>query len=163
MKIYLLYLFVTCSLLTACNNKPAEKNTKSTSESPTQEVKDEKSTATGKEPVCFRYFGNRDSVYLQLSEVYGTMTGMLLVKNYQKDRNVGTLEGKMAGDVLIANYTFKSEGMMSTRQVAFKKKGNDYIEGFGDVSEVNGKMIFKDPANLKFDETRIFVNVPCKN
>ena len=162
MKPYFFYLFAISSIIIACNSKPADQSNADAKTTPAEEVKNENPASQAKEASCYRYFGNNDTIYLQLSEVYGTMTGMLLVKNNQKDQNVGTLQGKMMGDVLIADYSFKSEGTMSVRQVALKKQGDGFVEGFGDVSEVNGKMVFKNPSELKFDESRVYAKVPCK-
>ncbi|MBK9982282.1 MAG: hypothetical protein IPP15_07640 [Saprospiraceae bacterium] len=156
-------MFCIGIFIMACNSKSTDPSKNDAKETPAEEVKTDKPASQGKEAECYRYFGNKDSIYLQLSEVYGMMTGMLLIKNYQKDQNLGTLQGKMMGDMLLAEYTFKSEGKMSVRQVAFRKKGDAYIEGFGDVQDVNGKTIFKDPKTLKFDESRVFSKVPCKN
>lgn len=163
MKPYLFHLFCIGLFIIACNGKPAEQAKNENKATPAEEVKNDQPANKGKEPECYRYFGNKDSIYLQLSEVYGMMTGMLLIKNYQKDQNLGTLQGKMMGDILLAEYSFKSEGRMSVRQVAFRKKGDSYVEGFGDVQDVNGKTVFKDPKTLKFDESRVFSKVPCKN
>jgi hypothetical protein len=45
-----------------------------------------------------------------------------------------------------------SEGISSVRQVVFLKKGNTYIEGYGDVvEEASGKVVFKDRKQLQFD------------
>lgn len=162
MKSYLFYLFIGISLIIGCNTKPSDQSNTDTKATPPAEEINDDPVSQAKESSCYRYFGNQDTVYLQLSEVYGTITGMLLVKNYQKDQNVGTLQGKMMGDILLADYSFKSEGTMSVRQVALKKKGDDYVEGFGDVSEVNGKMVFKNPSSLNFDESRVYAKVPCK-
>ncbi len=163
MKSYLFFLFCVSLFTIACNGKTSDQSKIETKEPPVGEVKNTRPTNQGNEADCYRYFGNKDSIYLQLSEVYGMMTGMLLVKNYQKDQNLGTLQGKMMGDMLIAEYSFKSEGKMSVRQVAFRKKGDAFIEGFGEVQDVNGKTVFKDVKNLKFDDSRVFSKVPCKN
>ncbi|MEP6647454.1 MAG: hypothetical protein ABJC12_10210 [Saprospiraceae bacterium] len=160
-SIFYITLISGCILL-ACNSKPSDQTDSSKITSPPEVAKNQTSASITNGAACFRYFGTKDTVYLQLSELYGTMTGMLVYKNYQKDKNLGTLQGKMVGDILLAEYTFSSEGVTSTRQVAFRKKGDDYIEGFGDVNDVNGKVIFKDLSALKFDESRVYVQVPCK-
>ncbi|MEP6793312.1 MAG: hypothetical protein ABJB16_03225 [Saprospiraceae bacterium] len=163
MKENLIYLLCIGIFIMACNSKSTDPSKIVNKETPVEEVRADNPASQGKEPSCYRYFGNNDTVYLQLSEVYGMMTGMLLIKNYQKDQNLGTLQGKMMGDILVAEYSFKSEGKMSVRQIAFRKKGEDYVEGFGDVQDVNGKSVFKDTKTLKFDESRVFSKVPCKN
>jgi len=39
---------------------------------------------------------------------------------------------------------------LSERQVALKLTETSAVEGYGDVEHINGKMVFKDPANLEY-------------
>lgn len=79
-----------------------------------------------------------------------------------KDKSEGMIAGSVEGDTLIADYTFKSEGIESVREVAFLQKDGAYIEGYGDVIETNGKVSFKDKKKLKFDQKNILTKVDCK-
>ena len=67
----------------------------------------------------------------------------------------------MNGDTLLADYTFQSEGTESVRQVAFLKKGDGFVEGYGDVEDQGGKMVFKNTAMLDFGSGTAFTKVPC--
>ena len=101
------------------------------------------------------YSGNikKDTILMNLT-IKGNqiLSGKLIYNFYEKDKNEGTLIGELKGDTLLAEYTFMSEGISSVRQVVFLKKGNTYIEGYGDVVEkASGKVIFKDRKQLKFD------------
>ncbi len=49
----------------------------------------------------------------------------------------------MTGELLIADYSYNSEGIQSVRQIAFKKTGKTFIEGYGETETKNGKTIFK--------------------
>ena len=80
---------------------------------------------------------------------------------FEKDKNNGIFEGELHGDTLIAEYTFTSEGKESIRQVAFLKKGNQLFEGFGDMEDKNGKMMFKNISTLKFGESMVFNKTDC--
>jgi hypothetical protein len=53
----------------------------------------------------------------------------------------------------VADYTFMSEGIQSTRQVAFKKDGNSFIEGYGD---------FKNVDSLNFNTSMKLVEIACQ-
>lgn len=112
---------------------------------------------------CFELVANNDTVTMVLNtNSHNEVNGELVYKIYQKDKNVGTIIGNIKGDTLIADYTFKSEGASSIREVAFLKKAETFIEGYGDLIETNGKMVFKDKKSLKFDTKMTLSKVDCK-
>ena len=80
-----------------------------------------------------------------------------------KDRNAGTLTGQMRGDTLLADYTFRSEGVESVRQVAFLTQDAGFVEGYGPVREQNGRMTFTNPNTLIFDTRRVLTKTNCPN
>ncbi|MGK4568787.1 hypothetical protein [Flavobacterium sp. 3HN19-14] len=112
---------------------------------------------------CYLGVLKNDSIEMHLS-VKGTevIDGKLSYKFYEKDKNEGTFTGQINGDTLFADYTFMSEGKSSVREVAFLKKGNDYIEGYGDVEEKDGKTVFKDRRKLFFDGKTVLSKSDCK-
>lgn len=128
--------------------------------------KDINDTTTTQVPVaeqnCYTFVKGKDSAELSLITTGIVSTGELHYKWFEKDKNAGSIEGEMHGDTLVANYTFNSEGKQSVRQVAFLKKGNQLVEGFGDVEEKDGKVRFKDLSKLKFDDSMIFEKTACK-
>ncbi|NDP28721.1 MAG: hypothetical protein GZ087_15055, partial [Flavobacterium sp.] len=91
---------------------------------------------------CYLGILKKDTVSMSLS-IKGNQlsSGKLNYKFFEKDKNEGSLIGEMKGDTLFADYTFMSEGVSSVRQVAFLKKGNTYLEGYGDIEENSGKTI----------------------
>lgn len=111
--------------------------------------------------LCYSYIKDKDTANLTFMTSGSITTGELNYNLYEKDKNSGIFKGEMRGDTLIADYTFKSEGTESVRQVAFLKKGNQLLEGFGAVEEQNGKTIFKDVKKLTFDQTMVFNKVDC--
>ena len=113
---------------------------------------------------CFRAILKKDTITLTLNIKNGQLSsGNLSYNFYEKDKNEGVLVGELKGDTLYANFTFTSEGISSVREVAFLKKGNTYVEGFGDLVEDNkGKSIFKDKKQLKFDGNVFLPKVDCK-
>ncbi|WP_316635471.1 hypothetical protein [uncultured Flavobacterium sp.] len=112
---------------------------------------------------CFAF--SKDSSTIELSfnvDSHQEVKGKLSYNLYGKDKNEGTLTGKIKGDTLIADYTFMSEGIYSVREVAFLQKDGTYIEGYGDVTDKNGKVTFKDKKKLKFESKMILTKVDCK-
>jgi len=78
-----------------------------------------------------------------------------------KDKNTGTLQGQVRGDTIFADYTFWSEGKQSVRQVAYLKKDNSLLEGYGDAQEQGGKMVFKNTGALNFGKGVVLQKVNC--
>lgn len=111
---------------------------------------------------CYRGILSKDTTDLQLTITdNNTVSGQLTFNRFEKDDNKGSITGEKRGDTLIAFYTFQSEGMSSVREVVFLKKGNALVEGFGDVEEKEGRVIFKDRSKLKFEGEGLQV-VECK-
>lgn len=108
---------------------------------------------------CYVYHANGSSVELQFerkgNEIFGTLTYALA----EKDKNTGTIKGKLENDILLAEYTFQSEGIESTRQVIFKFKDKQFIEGYGEIT-ADGTH-FKDPAKVTFTSTMPLSKADC--
>jgi hypothetical protein len=138
--------FIALALLTSCGS---------------QTDKTEK-TKEGIPMQCYQYASQGDTVALNLVHIGDTYTGSLVYLFKEKDRNVGTFQASMRGDILVADYTFNSEGTKSTRQVAFKKVGNTYVEGYGESVDENGVMKFKDINSLNFGSSIILQETPCE-
>ena len=140
-------------LLSACNNNSTEPTTAPV-------VAEEKKIAP--EHICYVYTSAKDTVTLHLQISGNIITGDLAYNYFAKDKNTGTIKGNLKGDTLFAEYKFMSEGTESVREVAFLKKGNEMMEGYGDAEEKNGKMIFKNTSGLNFNSNLILKNVACE-
>lgn len=155
MKGYVLSLIAGAGLISACQNHAV------TNQKTDSVINAEKAAVTASNEECYEYTKGKDTVALSLSRTGNKITGDLTYSLYEKDRNYGTVNGKIAGDTLILNYVFDSEGMHSSRQVVFLKKNNQLTEGFGDVEEKNGGMNFKDLKSLKFDNSIVLSKINC--
>lgn len=136
------------TLLGACHDK-----TTSATQEPTAP------TPTG--PQCYAHISATDTVRLTLQIAPPTVTGQLIYNYFEKDRNQGTISGTMHGDTLLADYTFRSEGTTSVRQVAFLRRDIGFIEGFGPVAEHQGKTVFTQPHALQYDAKYTLLPVAC--
>ncbi len=110
---------------------------------------------------CYSTTTGKDSVHLKVEVFPNVVTGNLFYQFHEKDRNKGELEGQLHGDTLIADYKFMSEGKESVRQVIFLIKDNIAVEGYGNMEEKNGKMIFKNQKEIVFGKGLILKKVEC--
>jgi hypothetical protein len=110
---------------------------------------------------CYEYKAGRDTIILKILPNGDSVSGDLVYKLYEKDRNTGTIRGSLKDGLLVADYTFQAEGMISVRQVVFQKQGIGFVEGYGEIIDDGNKMLFKDIRALTFDSTRL-VPVDCR-
>jgi hypothetical protein len=81
------------------------------------------------------------------------VSGALAFKNFEKDSSAGTFIGTYKDGILLGDYAFRSEGMDSVTQVIFKKQGNDFVRGYGDVNG-NGTR-FTDLSKITYDASSV--------
>lgn len=110
---------------------------------------------------CFSQVVRNDTALLEVENNKGNVTGVLTYNYYQKDRNDGTLQGEQTGDIIKGWYLFKSEGVMSVRQVSWKINGNELWPAVGDVTEKNDTTVFAQPGKLRYDSANAFRKIPC--
>lgn len=110
---------------------------------------------------CYSYTKNRDTATLEINAENEELTGDLSYRLYEKDSNKGTIAGEIKGDTIIAEYIFDSEGMRSVRELVLLRKDGKLYEGYGDVEEKSGKMVFKDRSKLKFGDAIVFSKTDC--
>ncbi|NGY38124.1 hypothetical protein FQU23_011450 [Flavobacterium sp. XN-5] len=153
------YLFSTVLLLaltTSCMN-----NKKEDVSVPQLEVEAPLETAANQ---CYQAIIGKDTITLTfMVNSVNQFEGELDYSYYQKDKSFGTLLGNVKGDTIFADYTFQSEGKTSVRELAFLKNDpNTFVEGHGEVVEVNGKAVFKDKSKIKFDGNIIYNKIECQ-
>lgn len=149
MKKLILFSFAFTMLLTGCKKETPQAPT------PVSEV----AKPEGPKTTCYSFEANNNSVSLQMETTGNEVTGSMVYSLAEKDKNTGTFKGTINNNILIADYTFQSEGVESTRQIAFEIKGDQLIEGFGGMNEDGTR--FKDVAQLKFDSTMPLSKVDC--
>ena len=110
---------------------------------------------------CYVYESNGSKISLQIISIDDEVSGKLTYSLLEKDTNRGTFTGIFENNILWANYTFLSEGIESTREVAFLLKDGKLIEGYGEI-EVDGAMTtFKDKDALSFSSTMPLNKTQC--
>jgi len=157
-KIHKLLLFIALSS-TACNNA----GDSSASDNPGADSSQAVTVPVTRESLagCYSQIYERDTSSLHVKLANDSLTGDLVYKIFEKDRNDGMFKGDLSNDVLSGWYYFKSEGVMSVRQVLWKISNGQLWPAMGEMKIRNDTMIFTDPASLKFDDTHPFVKVNC--
>lgn len=112
---------------------------------------------------CYKLIAEADSVTMRLNVVDSFITGDLHYQLHAKERNDGSLKGVIRDSLIIAHYTFRSEGMLSVRQVVFKMFGTGLVEGYGDLDTKGDTVRFKDISQLNFLYHRPMNKIPCIN
>lgn len=110
---------------------------------------------------CYLFKDDKNQVSMNIAIHDKIVDGNLNYNLFEKDKNSGTLKGKFYGDTLIADYTFESEGISSVREVAFLYNKNSFTEGYGEMTEQEGKMIFKDRTKLTFQISMLLKKGNC--
>lgn len=111
---------------------------------------------------CYAMFMKRDTATLSLHIQDTIVTGDLHYRWAEKDHNIGTIKGYVRDSLLMADYTFESEGLTSVREVVFKLKGDTLLQGVGQLTEQNGKIIFTHKDQLQYDKMVPFVKMDCQ-
>lgn len=152
MKTQILSLLTIALVATGCKNET--KDTPAPTVPIVEEVVPETPTTE-----CYAVTKSGTVISMQLTYNKDSVSGTLTYAIMEKDRNTGSFVGQVKDSILIADYTFQSEGVESTRQIAYKFKGNQIVEGYGDVNEDGTK--FKDISKLNFDGKMPLDKVDC--
>ena len=153
------FYVVLLGALLSCNDETNDESTPGADTSTNQSsVPDALSPLSG----CYTIIQQRDTAILNLNVVDSSVTGKLEYRRFEKDHNIGTIEGFVSGNMIVANYTFQSEGMTSVREVAFAIRNDSLFEGYGEIDVKNDTAKYVNTSQLKFME-RPFVKVPCDN
>ena len=158
MKHLSVLLFFVITLTISCNDNSEQEKTSSiaTDSAKTVENKIQVPVST-----CYTSNSKKDTVRLKVEVFENVVTGSLVYKLHQKDSNIGEFEGQIKGDTLVADYKFMSEGIQSVRQVIFLVKDSIAREGYGNMEEKDGKMVFKNVKNVVFGNGIILKKEEC--
>lgn len=110
---------------------------------------------------CYISVIREDSTLLQISVNDNKVEGMLRYNFLEKDDNDGSITGIMQGDTIFLDYTFESEGATSVRETAFLYDNDAYLPGYGPMEDENGKLVFKNRNEIRFDTEHPFEETDC--
>tara|TARA_B100001179_G_scaffold196611_1_gene155294 strand:- start:276 stop:779 length:504 start_codon:yes stop_codon:yes gene_type:complete len=107
--------------------------------------------------------GTENDVYtLTIKSQEGeTVTGTLEFDNYQKDSSEGSFNGTFEGGILLGDYSFSSEGMDSVMEVIFKQQGEDFVRGYGEVTNEGTEFVDTQDIEYKVNDLSLFEKQSC--
>ena len=138
----LLMTVLAASIFCSCNNEVK------TGETATTKQTTQPTNQNDLEIGCYGFTDGKNTVMLDVTDNKEQVKGNLSYALAEKDKNEGTFTGSVNYNILMATYTFQSEGKTSTRMVAFKIEGNKLMEGHGEMS-VDG-VNFVNVNNLSY-------------
>lgn len=151
------YLAVFAILFSSCGAEPEKDTTEGVPQTDdTTEMKIQVPTSA-----CYTLANSNDTIFLKVERFPNVVTGILNYSLKEKDKNTGDIDGVLRGDTLVADYTFMSEGTRSVRQVVFLLKDNEAIEGYGDMKEEAGKMVFTNISAIDFSKGTKLPKADC--
>jgi len=151
------FSFIVLAAIASCN-QASEPNTV-----PRDSIAPEEVKIMVPEGGCYAYMKNGDSIWLKVELFPNVATGVLTYHLSGKDKNVGTFDGRLLGDTLVADYTFRSEGKVTVRQIVFKLSAAQAREAYGKMRDYEGKMIYDDPSAIDFSKGLSLDSVSCIN
>lgn len=109
---------------------------------------------------CYEYMKNGDFVEFHITQDSDSIFGNLSISYSEKDASKGKFKGKLNGDKLIGIYIFTSEGVESSREIAFQVKDHELVEGYGEMND-NGTS-FRDRSKVHYSSKMPLTKVDCK-
>ena len=107
---------------------------------------------------CYVAHLAKDRYTLEItSQVNSAVRASIAYENFNKDSSAGTFVGNYASGILSGMYTFTSEGMNSRRELFFKRDGQDFLAGFGPVTNSGDTEKFTLPLQLSWDQNYRYV------
>ena len=152
----ILLILIGISTLVACKDAPKTETPQTTTITEHQTETPKASTL----PIgCYIYNQNGTQIILKVTDNDKDIKGNLTYALAEKDANLGTFEGTFKDHKLLANYTFQSEGKLTTRQVAFVLKDNQLIEGYGELNAEGTE--FTNPLEIKYSSNMPLTKTEC--
>ncbi len=109
---------------------------------------------------CYEYKTDENHIRMKVIKIEGdAITADLSISYAGKDKNEGAFFGNLHGDKLIGSYTFKSEGIESKRDLAFKIEKDRINEGFGELND--GGTTFKDTTSITYGNKTPLIKIDC--
>lgn len=158
MKNFHATLLIGALLAVACNYSSKKTTEVATGEDTSKQLENKIMIPTS---ACYTSISGKDTFRLKVEVFPNVVTGKISYQFFDKDSNNGELKGTLHGDTLLADYQFRSEGKLSSRQVIFLIKDNVATEGFGEMEEKDGKMVFKNINMVNFEKGIKFLKSDC--
>jgi len=111
---------------------------------------------------CYQMIIKKDTARISFTGTGETLEGSLAYHRAEKDNNDGNFKGRFLNDsVLLASYTFNSEGRKSVRELVFKIRDSIILQGYGEEFQRHDSAFLRAPGFAVFDTKNPFLR-GCK-
>lgn len=147
-----IYMIISCLGLTSC--KKEGDNSKAIEQTPLQVA-------------CYQAVYEKDTVTLKLNTLKdGTITGNLVMKEFDTPIKNGDVTGKFNGDTLLVDYSYVegvADKTIFKNPLALLKKGKELILGNGKIETYLGKTYFVKGQPIDYEKVKYkFSETDCK-
>lgn len=151
----LLMISIVAFTIIQCKNKEQDR------ENTTTEISVATKTTTATLSLgCYKYDDGKNKITFEVLENEKEIRGNLDYALAEKDRNTGQFIGTQEEDVIIGIYAYQSEGLESTREIAFKIEGDKLIEGYGELSDDGTS--FQDISSIEYTSSMPLEKTNCE-
>lgn len=155
-------ILLICLLVTACGSNPGTETSDNTGvHASADPVVGFAQSNPFVLPGCYEMTHKGDTATLQLDVQDSVVTGRLAYRWNQKDHNTGTIRGVLRDSLILADYTFESEGLTSVRELILKIEDTVLVQAFGDLQTKGNKIVFANPTAVQYMVDNPFVKVAC--
>lgn len=155
-------ILLNCLLATGCGNNPDATTSDNTGVHATADpVVGFAQSNPFVLPGCYEMTHKGDTATLQLAVQDSVVSGSLVYRLFQKDKNTGTIKGVLRDSLILADYTFESEGLTSVRELILKIEDTVLLQAFGDLQTKGNKVVFVNPAAVQYMADNPFVKLAC--
>ena len=111
---------------------------------------------------CYQMVIKKDTTRISFTATGELVEGSLSYHREEKDNNDGNFKGRLLNDsVLLASYTFNSEGKKSVRELVFKIRDSIILQGYGEEYQRQDSAFLRAPGFAVFDTKNPFLR-GCK-
>lgn len=155
-KIQLLILPIAIMMISSCNRNQKSEDQKN------QDSIAKANSLNTKRLSCYEAASNADSALLKLEEINGEILGELSFNFFKKEDTFGTIRGAFKGDTLFVDYNYTLKGTTYKNPQAFLRKGDQLIQGRGEISTYLGRTTFSKDTPIDFKQGFVFNLAECK-
>ncbi|MEO0059855.1 MAG: hypothetical protein RLZZ312_1502 [Bacteroidota bacterium] len=136
-------IFISCKKTSTVDDilktKAGDSTDKIESESPLK-IDTAKIVLPAKRTECFVFAKNKDTTAVELTFDRNKINGKMHWNPFEKDGAVGTLDGSLENDTIVAVYSYMIEGNNQKEEKVFVYNNNNLIELSGPLKETRGIM-----------------------
>lgn len=116
---------------------------------------------TGQYDHCYQGDTGRDKQAISYDLTGDQVKGVMEVQYFNLTPQTGKLKGTLRGDTLDGEFIYEQDEQMIYRQVIFIRQNDQWVEGIGELQEVDGKQVFTNKNALNFSHPLVLEKGAC--